>query len=124
MTTHVKQRNQPTTHRIKLTWDFDHKVQDKPNIPKLKGGDKIEFYADPPSTVDVELLPSEAFEPARFKTGDPPVLVKKDSDGKTKIWCGGQFFDDRPGRHPLIVGVNPKDVNATDHKWGSVPDTN
>lgn len=72
---------------VKVTLEYGYAVT-SPRFKDVKKGDRISFTC-PQGDLNLVLTPKELFEKTSFKSGDEPILVKK--DGAAKIWCGGTF---------------------------------
>jgi len=98
--------------RVKLSYDFTHKTLiTSPRTPVLKKGDRVTFTS-PQGEVHVLLRPADAFSPAEFKKGDPPVKVVKNVEGT--IWCGGKYRDGE--------GITATEINIVPREngdWGA-----
>jgi len=94
--------------RVKVMYDFlQGNFHTEPQKPHLKAGTDVEFYTDiPGATVDVLLEPAGAFEPAEYKTGQPPVHVTKPFE-MGMIWCGGTYPSSK-GLGTTPIKIDPK----------------
>jgi hypothetical protein len=94
---------------IRLNYNFSKRtIKTVPRIVRLKKGEAIEFISKQ-GTLHVLLTPASAYQPAEFRTGDAPVIVKRVVKGM--FWCGGTF---RTGSKTITI-------NPADKQYGSTP---
>jgi hypothetical protein len=79
------------------------KIEFTPKKLHLKENDVVEFLCKE-GNLDLIFDPSDAYHPHTFRTGDPPVHVKKSAKGM--IWCGGTF-QIAYGGQPRTITIDP-----------------
>jgi len=86
--------------------EVDGEVEFTPKKVHLKQGDVVEFLCDQ-GALNLIFDPADAYHPHTFRTGDPPVQVKKSAKGT--IWCGGTFHINAAyGGQTQTITIDPK----------------
>lgn len=99
-----------TAKSIRLIYDFPNRtLKTVPKVIRLKKGEALDFNCSQGS-LHILLRPKTAYQPSEFRTGDPPVIVKRLAKGM--FWCGGTFR----------IGTKVVTINPADKQYGSTPD--